>query len=330
MVVIFTPPIVEASLKIEKFINILYLMQNKNEWLATVPFDLYSLTLFELVADQASFTAAAIKAGLTQSAISRRIDSLEKKLGVKLFERTTRRVQLTLAGEELYGRTKSLLTSAADVVQSFQESQRLRPQILRVGASRSIGLSYLPGYFFAFRRKRPDVVLRVAQETSREILRRTEEGGLDVGLVSLPAALPRSLTAAYGFDDEFVLILPPGEAGPGSASLEAAKRWTEGRDWLLIDGLGVSGAGLRDWLKRHQWKVSPAMELDSFDTIVSLVSMGLGVSLVPSRALALFRKRRDVKRVSLEGGYVRRLAIVVQRSRRHNPPLDEFVSNVLF
>lgn len=308
-------------------------MRDKNEFLATSPFDLYSLTLFELVAEKASFTAAGVAAGLTQSAISRRVDGMEKKLGVRLFERTTRSVRLTPAGEDLYARSRPLLTSTGDILRSFQESQGLRPPILRVGVSRSIGLSYLPGYFFAFRRKFPKVLLRVVQQTSREILRDTEEGTLDVGLVAAPKTVPRSLIVPHRFRDDFVLILPPSATASrekGPLDLASAQALTKGREWLLIDSRGSTGADLRDWLAEKNWPVVAAMELDSFDMILNLVSLGVGVSLVPSRVLALYRQRREVLRFSLLDGFTRALAVVVHKSRRSTSPLAEFVDHILF
>lgn len=308
-------------------------MLNENEFLATTPFDLYSLTLFELVAQKASFTVAATVAGLTQSAISRRVDGMEKKLGVRLFERTTRSVRLTAAGEELYARSRPLLASTGEILRAFQESQGLRPPILRVGVSRSIGLSYLPGYFFAFRKKHPKVLLRVAQQTSREILREIEESALDVGLVAAPRALARSLEVPHRFKDDFVLILPPSSTAMRMSApldLAAARALTEGRDWLLIDPRGTTGAGLRNWLAEKAWPVEPAMELDSFDTILNLVSLGVGVSLVPNRVLALYRQRREVQRFPLKEGFSRSLAVVVHKSRRTTSPLAEFVESILF
>lgn len=79
-----------------------------NYFLATVPFDLYELSLFHLVAEHGSFTKAGQKARLTQSAITRQIRGVEEQLGVALFERTTRHVRLTDAGKLLYAKSSPL------------------------------------------------------------------------------------------------------------------------------------------------------------------------------------------------------------------------------
>ena len=73
-------------------------MQETHQYLATVPFDIYELHLLNLVAAHGSFTKAAAAAGLTQSAITRQVQGVESRLGLALFERTTRQVVATDAG----------------------------------------------------------------------------------------------------------------------------------------------------------------------------------------------------------------------------------------
>src|SRR2546422_2260102 len=91
-------------------------MRNMHRFLSTVPFDLYELALFHLVAKHHSFTKAAEIAGLTQSAITRQIQGVENSLGLQLLERTTRTVRVTAAGEFLYREATKLL---GDVEQSL-------------------------------------------------------------------------------------------------------------------------------------------------------------------------------------------------------------------
>ena len=129
-------------------------MPAMNEFLATGPFDLYELQLFQLVAEHQSFTKAARVAGLTQSAITRQISGMEHRLGVTLFERTTRSVRLTAAGAALHARSGAILSGVNDAITAVQEKFDLLPQTLRVGVSRTIGLAYLPGFFTRFTKNR--------------------------------------------------------------------------------------------------------------------------------------------------------------------------------
>ena len=118
-----------------------------NEFLTKVPFDLYELSLFRLVAELGSFTKAGQKAGLGQSAITRQIRGMEEQLGVALFERTTRQVNLTSAGRLLYEKSTPILAATEATLKQLREEFHLVPQTLRIGVARSIGLAYYPGFF---------------------------------------------------------------------------------------------------------------------------------------------------------------------------------------
>ncbi len=304
-----------------------------NQLLATGPFDLYELTLFRLVAETGSFTQAAERAGLTQSAITRQIRGVEDRLGVALFERTTRHVCLTRAGQLLWARSKAILNAADGLLNEMRQTFGQAPPVLRIGVARSIGLAYLPGYFLGFQRRRPEVQLQVVNQASREILQSVDTGDLDAGLVCPPARLPRSLRATHCFKDEFVAIAPPRlplPAGAKAATVSQLKQYLQGERWLLIHREGFTGRRLIRWLRTQGWTIEPAMELDSFDFIANLVSLGLGVSLVPHRVLALYGHRRAVQRLALRPRFSRDLAVVVRRNRVTPEPLRSFIENILF
>lgn len=306
-------------------------MSYAHEYLSTLPFDFYDLTLFEFVAQTGSFTRAGTMAGLTQSAITRRIAAMESKLDLRLFERTTRRVVLTSAGLDLRARIGPLINQTHCIAADFVRQHGLRPPELHIGVARSIGLAYLPGYFFAFQKEFPDVLLNISQHNSREILQSLEAGNLDAGLICPPKSLPRGLQVTHRFTDEFTLVVPPHMDIPVTpVSINEAQKLLAKERWLLLDQQGNTGAALRRWLEKQSWKIEPAMELDSFDLITNLVSLGLGVSFVPHRVLPLYEKRRAVKRVRLKQRFQRELVVVVRQERNRSPHLAGFIRNVLF
>ncbi|HVX57423.1 MAG TPA: LysR family transcriptional regulator, partial [Candidatus Saccharimonadales bacterium] len=120
-----------------------------HEYLKTAPFDIYELHLFHLVAEHRSFTKAAGLAGLTQSAVTRQVQGIERSLGVNLFERTTRSVQLTPAGQMLLAESARLLGGVDQVLQRVREEFAGAKKEIRVSVSRSVSLAYLPGFFHA-------------------------------------------------------------------------------------------------------------------------------------------------------------------------------------
>ena len=303
-----------------------------NEFLATGPFDLYELKLFHLVAEHQSFTKAGRAAGLTQSAITRQIRGMEERLGVSLFDRTTRCVRLTPAGAALYARSGGILAGVSDAIGALRERFDLAPKVLKVGIARTIGLAYLPGFFRRFQKRFPRIQLRVKQESSAFILGAVESGEVDVGIVAEPPQISRAIEVRHRFTDEFVAIAPPNLSLGLRRKISARELGNAfGRQrWILVSEETSTGKRLRGWLGRNNVKVQAAMETDSFDLIANLVSLGFGVSIVPHRVLALHPKSRPVQRVLTEPKFARELIVVVRRGAEMPIAVQGFVEGILF
>jgi DNA-binding transcriptional LysR family regulator len=264
------------------------MIQFMNEFLATAPFDLYELSLFHLVVKHRSFTKAAELAGLTQSAITRQMQGMEDSLGIDLLERTTRSVRVTKAGEFLFHESAKLIGDVDQSIRRLKEDYGNAKKEIRIGVSRSITPAYLPGFFHANLRLGLKASYRVAYQPSSDILSALEANELDLGVLCPPPRLPRTLTATHRFTDVFTLIASA-ETAEAFMSLPKSKAvrtgWLKKQNWLLLEESTNTGRELRSGMKDNGLNVDPAMQLDSFDLIINLVSLGMGVSLVPIRAL---------------------------------------------
>ena len=308
-------------------------MRNVNDFLNTAPFDLYELSLFHLVVKHRSFTKAAELAGLTQSAITRQMQGMENSLSLDLLERTTRSVRVTAPGEFLFRESARLLGDVDHVLQRLREEFAGARKEVRVGVSRSVGLAYLPGFFHANLRRLPEVACRVSHQPSSEILSALEANDLDLGVLCPPRRLPRTVQVTHKFEDAFTLIAPAELAGQFESmakSRKARQAWLERQSWLLLEDSSNTGQRLRSWMSRQGWKFEPAMQLDNFDLIINLVSLGMGASFVPVRALALYGQKKSIQRVPLPQKFTRELVVVVRRHRKLPEHLKQFVANVLF
>jgi len=87
---------------------------------------------------------------------------------------------------------------------------------------------------------------------------------------------------------------------------------------------------MRRWLKRQGLRVEPAMELDSFDLIINLVAAGMGLSLVPQRALALYRRRASIEMLEFPSRFSRDLVVLARRHRKLPAHVEAFIENILF
>jgi DNA-binding transcriptional LysR family regulator len=301
-----------------------------HEFLSRVPFDLYELALFDLVVKHGSFTKTARFAGLTQSAITRQIQGIETSLGVQLLERTTRSVRLTAAGEALYDEGGDLLGRVEQCVRHISQLAGARPEI-RVDVSRTIGLAYLPGFFHANLRRLKNVNYRVSCEPSADVLNAMELHEQDIGVLCPPSRLPRMLSVTHRFKDTFTLVAARSVEAEISGLLKRSKlEWLKEQNWILIDERTNTGVQLRAWMQRHGLRVEPTMQLDNFDVIINLVALGMGVSLVPIRALALYNQRRGITRISFPSRFARELVVIFRKHRKPPEHVTEFIKNVLF
>ena len=304
-----------------------------NEWQAG-PFDTYELHLFRLVAQTGSFTRAARLAGLTQSAVTRQIQGVEARLEVALFERTTRQVQLTEAGRFLHEQATRILGEMNHSVRRLREEFALAPKTVGVGVSRTVGLAYLPGFFVDYQRRYPQVQLHVSHRSSPELLAALEAREIDAALLCPPDRLAGEFRVAHRFDDDFTLIVPashPLAASRSPLDLETlpALLGSQAR-WLLPDRRTNTGRRLRTWLEENGVRARAATELDSFDLIINLVGLGMGVAMVPHRALPLYLRQRRFRRVSTQPRFRRELVVLVRHELPVREHVRQFVERILF
>ncbi len=304
-----------------------------NEFLTTAPFDLYELHLYRLVVTHRSFTKAAQLAGITQSAVTRQMQGMETRLGVELLERTTRSVHITPAGEFLFRESARLVADVDNSLRRLREEFTDARKEVRVGVSNSIGLAYLPGFFHANLRRMPHVGCRVSFQSGTGILGAIESAELDLGVLSLPKRLPRTLRVTHRFEDMFTAIAPR-HLAEEFRSLPASRRtrlaWLNEQSWLLLDEGSNTGRQLRAWMIQKGMPVEPTMLLDNFDLIINLVSLGMGVSLVPIRSLALYGRKRNLQRLAIKERFVRELVVVTRQNKNPPPHVTEFITNILF
>jgi DNA-binding transcriptional LysR family regulator len=242
-------------------------------------------------------------------------------------------VHVTQAGEFLFRESAKLLGDVDQSLRRLKEDFANARKEIRIGVSRSVGLAYLPGFFHANLRHNQNIRYRVSYQPSGEILSALEANALDVGVICPPARLPRTVVITHRFADAFTLIATT-ETAQAFQSLPKLKTarlsWLTRQNWLLLDETTNTGTGLGRWLSRSGLTIEPAMQLDSFDLIITLVSLGMGISSVPKRALALYGQKKTLARLPFPACFERELVVVMRRHRKKPEHLIRFVENVLF
>ncbi|MEU6118811.1 LysR substrate-binding domain-containing protein [Streptomyces sp. NPDC047117] len=169
--------------------------------------DLKHLTGFVAVAEELHFGRAAERLHIAQSPLSQQIKFLERDLGVKLFDRTTRSVRLTPAGQALVEPAKQLLADASAVRRTVRATHLGEAGRVTVGFAGASSYSALPLLTRAVTSQLPGIELVLEGQTySGEALRRVADGSLDIGFVALPVR--RGITARVVRMERLMLALP--------------------------------------------------------------------------------------------------------------------------
>ncbi len=246
---------------------------------------------FLAVAEELHFGRAALRLHMTQPPLTQAIAQLEKTLGVPLFDRSRRRVALTPAGEALVPDVRDLLARAAALPARARAAASGEVGRLRLAFVSTIGFEQLPAWVRAFRAACPRVALELVEATGDVQLQALERGEIDAGLMlHSPGFAPSGLRHLRVATEPMVLALP------ASHPLATAPRLDDGAVWAepavlfprrIAPSLHDAVLGMYRAAGRLPTVAQEAIQMQ---TIVNLVSAGIGVAWVPE---SVMRFRRE-------------------------------------
>jgi DNA-binding transcriptional LysR family regulator len=238
--------------------------------------NLDQLRIFDAVAKTRSFTRAAELVHLTQPGISKHVRQMEDYFGLRLFDRTGRKVTLTDAGVILFEATQEIISTIDNAEHRINDLKGLGGGKLRLGSSFPIGVYILPPILAEFRRKYPKVEVAFEICLSDTVESKLIANELDLGLLSRSPRSPKLI--AYPFmSDELVLIAPPGHKW-------ATKRRVKPEELISETFIvAAQGAGTRavmeERLKARGIVLNNILEFGNLEGVKHGVEAGLGVSV---------------------------------------------------
>ncbi len=248
--------------------------------------ELRQLSHFLAVAEERHFTRAAARVHLTQSSLSSSVRALERELSSDLFVRSTRQVELTEAGRALLPAARRAIAAAEDGRDAVAGVRGLVRGHLAIGAIQSLGSVDLPGLLARFHRRHPAVTLRIHHAGAAELVRRTADGEIDLALVDLPLGPQGNRVRAYTLATDALQLAV---AGDDPAAHRSRIRLSDLSDRGFIEYRPDSS--LRASIDRvchdiglHRHIVC---EVDALPDLVELVTLGIGVSLLPPAAIRM-------------------------------------------
>lgn len=264
-----------------------------------------------------NFRQAAGQLHLSQSALSTQILRIEESLGVRLFDRTTRTVRLTAAGEVFMQQAAILQAAFRDAIDAVSGIASAERGQVAVAALPSLAARLLPRVLMAYRREHPKVTLKVFDTLSGPAFDLVRAGEVDFALT---AADPQQADLHYDpmMSDRFVLLIPsehPLAHGKGPV------RWADTVDAAHVSMTHPSSVRqYAEWaFLQNRIRFQPVFEAEHLATIAAMVECGFGVAALPEIAAGTVRQAGIVERLLTAPVTERSIGLVTARNRSLSP-----------
>jgi len=280
---------------------------------------------FHTVAHHRSFRQAAQELGRTQPALTAQIADLEESLGVSLLERTTRQVRLTEAGKEFLVRTRNAIDEIDEACLEIKELVDLQRGHMSMGCIPTIAAHLVPQVLADYTSKYPGVHIQYFDEPTVTLSERLKVRELDFYIG--PAPMNDSDTAfSQLYEDEFVVIFREGHRF-GQRRTVTLKEILAEPQVAMAEGTNVRSI-LNACFDKLNLTYLPLLEARHHYTLGGIVQTGIGVTLLPSRALPLM-SHADLGWCRIKDHKVRRsIGICTLRSRRLTPAATAFIEMI--
>ncbi|MER5354499.1 LysR family transcriptional regulator [Kitasatospora sp. NPDC002551] len=247
--------------------------------------DLQQMRYVIAVAETNSFTRAAQRCLVVQSALSHQIARLEKELGARLFERTSRRVRLTPAGAAFLPAARQCLDAAERAATEVAAAVGEVRGSLRVGVIPTVAAVDVPAVLREFHRRHPGARVSLGVGASDELAEQVRQGEIEVAFLGIPVtARPRGVSARELARERLVAVVSPDHPLAGESPVDLRRLASE----VFVDlpaktagraqsDLAFAAAGLTREV---------AFEVTNADYLARLVGAGLGVALLPPSYVA--------------------------------------------
>jgi len=249
--------------------------------------DLRQLEMFRAVAEEGTFTKAAKRIHVTQSAISRQIKLLEDELGSTVLHRGQKRVALTASGDLLLKTVHRVQREIQETVSQISETRTLHRGSLSLAGGMTVCMYILPPVLRKFRTLYPKVELTVTSAATTTLLDSLRRHELDLALLTLPIVAD-DLQVTPALREEMVVVTAPGH--PLSKKRPVAPEDLGNHPLILYESGSNTRRVLDEFFIEEKVAARVAMETENVEIIKAMVSHGLGISIIPFAAAA-----KDVK-----------------------------------
>lgn len=281
------------------------------------------LQAFLIVAQYQSFVAAAITLNMSQPALSRLIQNLEKQLGVKLFQRTTRSVQITSEGRELVAVSERLLNDLRIGTKRIQDiSDEERGQVV-ISTVMSVAHASLAGIVREFHSLYPLVEIHIKEGVHGTVLEEIRSGASDLGITYIDD-VPDSIKTVKLGKELFCLAFPKNHKLKSKSGIKLSD--LEGEDLISMPWNSRTRISFDTAAVSVGIRLRYVATVSQFGTMLQFVKNGIGVAIVPEGALAQMVSAEIESRPIISPRVNRELGIISLKERELSKYAFSFAS----
>ena len=288
---------------------------------------LWELQLFKEIAGAKSMSKGAAHCEVSQSAASQQVREMERRLGVALFDRGRRPLELTPAGRLYYEFCRDALRRQEEFIRELADLKGGVDGTVRVASIYSIGLSEMSRLQEAFGTLHPAASLQVEYQRPDRIYDAVREETVDLGLVSYPEA-NREIAAIPWRKETMQVAVPPGH--PFASREEVWPADLNGQDFIGFDEDLSIRRELDKYLRANGATVNVAMHFDNIQTIKEAVALGTGISILPARTMQAEIDQGRLRAVKLHAPDLHRpVGVLHRRRKKFNAATQSFLDLLL-
>lgn len=288
---------------------------------------MWEFKLFKEIAALHSMSKGAAACGVSQSAASQHVQEVERRLGVALFDRGKRPLELTPAGRIYADFCRDLLRREEEFARSLETIKGGVEGTLKVASIYSIGLSEMTHVREDFTLRHPTAHLEVEYMRPERVYDAVRNDAAELGLVSYPQA-SRDIAAIAWREEEMQLAVPPGHPLATREQVEPAD--LNGVVYIGFDEDLLIRREIDRFLKAEGVEVRLAMHFDNIQMIKEAVALGSGVAILPARTMQAEIAQGRLAAVRLRApGLARPVGIVHRRRRKLSRAAEAFLEMVV-
>ncbi|MBC2601909.1 LysR family transcriptional regulator [Puniceicoccus vermicola] len=280
--------------------------------------------IFSDLVESESFSRAAKLNGITQSAVSQQLRSMERHFNVLIVDRSQKQFRLTQEGRRLYESSKEILHLYERLDCEIQEMRKVISGNIKLSTIYSVGLHELPSYLKTFMQEFPSVNVHVEYRRSNHVYDDVLHNAVDLGVVAFPLKNRQLEVIPFKTDQ---LVVAASTDHPLAGREDVAVKELEGFDFVGFDKDIPTRKATDEIFREAKISLEPKMEFDNIETVKRAVEINAGFAILPASTVAHEGKKGLICSIPFrKKTFTRPIAIIHRKGRVLTPAMKQFVA----